>query len=71
MGSHRGNERLYPGLLAESARLARPRARFVLISHEIARMRAALDGQADWAAVATTQVALRGHHPIIWELRRR
>ena len=35
IGSHEENVRLYPLILDEAARVARPGARFVLITHEV------------------------------------
>lgn len=50
VGSHQANERLYPALLAEAARLARPGARFVAISQQVNLFERCLhDAAGAWA----------------------
>jgi SAM-dependent methyltransferase len=44
VGSHTANETLYPRLLAEAARVARPGARLVAISHQSRLLDRAIDG---------------------------
>ena len=72
MGTHAGNEALYPALLAEAGRLAAPGARFVVITHELRRFAAAIagNGRPAWEVEREVQVFQKGHHPKIWLLRR-
>lgn len=69
-GSHATNRALYPGLLSAAARAAAPGATFVLITHEVRLFDDVLGAQRDWRAEALHRIALRGHHPRIWVLRR-
>ena len=70
VGSHRANLALYPAILAETARVARPHALFVLISHEVRLMDELLAGSSDWSAEQAIQVSLGGLHPRVFVLRR-
>ncbi len=69
-GTHRENEWLYPVMLGEAARVARPGARFVLITHEIKLMEAVLRQTTDWSLEQAIRVNLRGLHPRIYVLER-
>ncbi len=69
VGSHDDNRLLYPAVLQEAARLARPGAAFVVLTHEIALMRDSLRG-SPWEAVSESRVNLRGLHPCLFVLRR-
>jgi len=71
VGSHDENLALYPALLAEAARLARPGARCVLVSHEVRLMERLLDGSPVWALDDAIRVNLGGLHPRIFVLVRR
>ncbi len=70
VGSHDGNLTLYPALLAEAARVARPEARFVLITHEVRLMETLLEESDLWKLEETKKVVLGGLHPRIFVLRR-
>jgi ubiquinone/menaquinone biosynthesis C-methylase UbiE len=70
VGSHEANLELYPALLAEAARVARPGARFALISHEVRLLEQLLAGAAHWLPEQTIRVTLGGLHPRIFLLRR-
>jgi 23S rRNA G2445 N2-methylase RlmL len=70
-GTHTENERLYPRMIAEAARVARSGARFALITHEIKLMESTLRSSADWALEQTIRINLRGLHPRIYLLQRR
>jgi 23S rRNA G2445 N2-methylase RlmL len=70
VGSHAENARLYPAALGEAARIAKPRARFVVITHEIRLMEATLAGQGDWTPIMERPIVLRGLHPRIYVLER-
>jgi 23S rRNA G2445 N2-methylase RlmL len=71
VGSHAENLELYPALLAEAARVARPAALFVLITHEVRLMEALLERSAVWATVEVRRITLGGLYPRIFALRRR
>lgn len=70
VGSHELNRQLYPALLKESARIARPGASFVLLSHEVKLIRAILQGIDVWHLEREIPITLRGLHPHIYVLRR-
>lgn len=71
MGSHAENLTLYPALLAEAARVARPGATFVLITHEVRLMEQLLGQSADWSLTEVRRIVLGGLHPRIFVLQRR
>jgi len=70
VGSHAQNLELYPALLAEAARVARPGARCVLLSHEVRLMERLLAGLPAWRVERTIRVDLGGLYPRIFVLRR-
>jgi tRNA (guanine6-N2)-methyltransferase len=70
VGSHEENLDLYPRTLAEAARIARPGARFTLITHEVRLMERLLAGTIQWTVESVMKVSLRGLHPRIFLLRR-
>jgi 16S rRNA G966 N2-methylase RsmD len=71
LGSHRDNLKLYPEVLREAARVAKPNARFVLITHEIKLIEAVLtDLSGLWQVKESLKVTLRGLHPRIYILNR-
>jgi 23S rRNA G2445 N2-methylase RlmL len=70
VGSHRDNLSLYPAILAEAARVARPGALFVVISHEVRLMEELLSQSTGWQAEQTIRVTLGGLNPRIFVLRR-
>ena len=71
VGSHGDNARLYPALLEEAGRLARPGAAFVAITHELRLFEACLPPQRGvWRLERRLQVLQGGTHPRIYLLRR-
>lgn len=70
VGSHAGNLVLYPRLLAEAARVARPGARAAFITHEVRLMESLLAAAAEWQVAAVLPITLGGLHPRIYLLRR-
>jgi 23S rRNA G2445 N2-methylase RlmL len=71
VGSHEQNLQLYPALLSEAARIARPGARFVLITHEVTLMNSVLAGMSDaWQINEKRRITLSGLHPRIFVLER-
>lgn len=71
VGSHQANQKLYPAVLEEAARIAQPGAKFVLITHEIRLLESLLPAYAQWVQERTVRVNLRGLHPRIYVLQRR
>lgn len=69
VGSHAENEILYPAVLREAARLARPDASFIVLTHEIKLMRQSLQA-SPWELIDETRINLRGLHPRIFVLER-
>jgi 23S rRNA G2445 N2-methylase RlmL len=69
-GSHKRNLMLYPAVLAEAARVAKPGARFVLITHEVRLMDRLLAPQTAWTCERSIMVGLGGLHPRIYVLQR-
>jgi tRNA (guanine6-N2)-methyltransferase len=69
-GSHTHNERLYPPVLQEAARIAKPEAHCVLITHEIKLMERLLRASTEWVLAKQFRVTLRGLHPAIYVLRK-
>ena len=67
IGTHADNEQLYPAILREAARLARPTAKFIVLTHEIKLLRRCLRG-SDWRIVEELPITLSGLHPRIFVL---
>lgn len=70
VGSHQDNRTLYPAVLHEATRIASRDASFVLITHEIRLIEAALHDSAHWQIHKTLPITLSGLHPRIYWLRR-
>jgi 23S rRNA G2445 N2-methylase RlmL len=70
VGSHRENLALYPLLLQEAARAARPKARCALLSHEVRLMSDLLTASQEWATEQVFQLSLGGLHPKLFILSR-
>lgn len=70
VGGHLENELLYPRFLAESARVAAPRARMVVITHELRLFREALLRQTAWRNERLMRVFHSGHRPGLYLLAR-
>lgn len=70
VGSHAQNVALYPRILDEAARVARPGARFALITHEVRLMESLLGANKAWMMERALRVELGGLHPRIFVLRR-
>jgi 23S rRNA G2445 N2-methylase RlmL len=71
VGSHQENIALYPRLLEEAARVARPEARCVFLTHELRLMSDLLAGSPDWKTLETIQLSLTGLHPKIFVLEKK
>ncbi len=70
VGSHKENLALYPAILDESARIAMPRAVFVIITHELRLMEQLIAQSTAWTMIDTLRVTLSGLHPCIFILQR-
>lgn len=70
VGSHEENLILYPQLLKEAARVARPGARAVFITHEIRLMETVLNISTDWETQDIYPIAINGLNPRIYVLNR-
>ena len=68
IGSHSDNLRLYPAILKEAQRLARPAATFVLLTHEVKLMRRFLQ-RSTWQIADEKAINLRGLHPRLFVLK--
>lgn len=71
VGTHAENERLYPRMMQESARIAKPGGVFALITHEIRLIDDLLRHNDAWHVEQQIKITLRGLHPRIYILRRR
>ena len=71
VGSPEENERLYPALLREAARVAKPGARFVAITHAISLLEALLRSDEHWTIRETLKVFQGGLHPRMYLLERK
>jgi tRNA (guanine6-N2)-methyltransferase len=71
IGSHTDNERLYPALLNEAARVAQPGAYFIALSHELKLMQRLLEEHSkQWRLAQSIRVRFGGLTPAIYVLRR-
>lgn len=71
IGSHQINERLYPRMLDEVARITKANARFVALTHELRLLRRCLRHDINWNIESERKIGLRGLHPRIFVLRKR
>src|SRR6266540_4105187 len=72
MGTHEANADLYPAVLAEAARVTEPGGVMVLVTHELRLFERCLpEARRWWSVERTVQVDQKGHHPVIYLLRRR
>lgn len=71
VGSHNENLTLYPKFLDEAARLAKPKARLVILTHEVRLLETLLKKYEDiWTIKRTVKVFQSGLHPRIYLLER-
>jgi tRNA (guanine6-N2)-methyltransferase len=71
MGSHQDNAALYPAVLAEAARVTRPGGALLAVTHELRLFERCLRAAArQWRAERAVQVYQKGHHPVVYLLRR-
>lgn len=69
LGSHEHNLELYPALLREACRLAKPSAVLILLTHEI-RLMARSIRASGWRVCSETAINLSGLHPRLFVLRK-
>ena len=69
IGSHEDNVKLYPALLREASRLAKPDAALILLTHDIRLLAGCIRASA-WRIHSQTTISLSGLHPRLFVLRR-
>ena len=70
VGSHEANQRLYPRILDEAARLAKSDANLTLLTHDIHLLRRCLH-RSPWKIKSETRINLGGLHPRIFVLEQK
>jgi tRNA (guanine6-N2)-methyltransferase len=70
VGTHTQNKVLYPALLREAARVARPNATLILITHELRLLETLLSESQVWSTQNVLRVTFGGLHPRIYVLRK-
>jgi 23S rRNA G2445 N2-methylase RlmL len=70
VGTHDDNTALYPALLGEAKRVAKPGAWCVLITVEIKLLEQLISAKAQWERESTLRINLGGLRPAIFVLRR-
>ncbi len=71
VGSHSLNAQLYPIALQEMARVAAPRSRAIILTHEIRLIERVLEQSSLWQLERFLPIVLRGLHPRLYLLRRK
>ena len=71
IGSHEENLLLYPHILKEAARVAKPGGRAVFITHELRLMETVLNISPDWDLTNILPVTINGLHPRLYQLIRK
>ena len=69
LGTHADNLALYPALLREACRLAKPKGSFIALTHEIRLMARCLRASG-WRVDSETPINLSGLHPRLFVLRK-
>ena len=70
VGSHEANQRLYPAILDEAARLAKSDASLALLTHDIHLLRRCVH-RSPWKIKSETRINLGGLHPRIFVLEQK
>ena len=68
VGSHEENLLLYPHIIKEAARVAKPGGRAVFITHELRLMETVLNISPDWELTNILPVTINGLHPRLYQL---
>lgn len=71
IGTHDENVDVYPAVLAEAGRVAKPGARFVAITHEIKLLEQLANESDAWDLEEVIRINLRGLHPRIFVMKRK
>jgi len=71
VGTHQENVALYPDLLAESARVLKPKGRCVFLTHEVRLMTSLLERSPDWAVRQVITIEQNGLNPRIFVLNKK
>lgn len=71
VGSHEENLELYPALFKEMARITKPNARIVLLTHEMKLLENVIADYPEFDIAHTLRITQRGLHPKIYVLRKR
>ena len=71
VGSHAQNMTLYPAILREAARVAKPGARFCLLTGELRLMTELLERSPHWSVEQSLRIRLAGLVPALFVLQRR
>jgi tRNA (guanine6-N2)-methyltransferase len=69
VGTHQENINLYPPLLREAARVAKPGAKAIFLTHEIRLMNTLIEDSDEWVIENVLTLTLNGLHPRIFILR--
>lgn len=69
IGTHDDNARLYPALLSEIARVAAPKARSVILTHDIRLFERCLKAQQRWQLLETVRFFHGGHYPRAYRMQ--
>ncbi len=70
IGSVEDNKLLYPGIIREAARVARPGARFAVVTHQVRLMETVLARSGEWDIERAMTVGLGRLRPRLFVLRR-
>lgn len=70
VGDHAANEELYPAVLRAAQRLARERAVFAVLTHDIRRFERCLGEVEGWVVDDSWRVFQKGHRPKLYRLTR-
>jgi SAM-dependent methyltransferase len=71
VGSHAENVALYPALLQEAGRVARPGGRAVLLTQEVRLLEEAIHTNSQWQLESSLRISTRGLRPGLYVLRRK
>lgn len=70
IGSHKGNQQLYPAFLDNMARGSSAKARLVVLTHEIKLFEKLLSQDKNWRLMQSLKVSHGGHFPRIYLLNK-
>lgn len=70
VGSHDDNVKVYPAMLVEAARVAKPGARFVVMTQEVRLLDELVEQSEEWTLDEVKRIEMRGLHQRIYVLKR-